>query len=295
MGEGVITPIAFRPFDNRWTYYSGNSCAWVFRPREKKTMGHLLVDSTSPVGDNIGLVFCKTSRSFFPPFVSKNIIAHRLFSAMCEITYIAPLYLYSEGGMVGETWTANIDANSYERLTQYMLEKPSPIEVFDYVYGILHDPVYCDKYEQYLCRDFPRVPVINDKNMMDEQDGFFVSEKLFREYVSVGEQLRKLHLLQVKVSADIAIEPNTAEDMIIESVKYKNGVLHINKNKRLLGISPSVWKYQIGGYQVLDKWFKEHKGEALSITAFTHIENVIGALQETIRLKEYLRNLHYKC
>ena len=208
MGEGVITPIAFRPFDNRWTYYSGNSCAWVFRPREKKTMGHLLVDSTSPVGDNIGLVFCKTSRSFFPPFVSKNIIAHRLFSAMCEITYIAPLYLYSEGGMVGETWTANIDANSYERLTQYMLEKPSPIEVFDYVYGILHDPVYCDKYEQYLCRDFPRVPVINDKNMMDEQDGFFVSEKLFREYVSVGEQLRKLHLLQVKVSADIAIEPN---------------------------------------------------------------------------------------
>ena len=164
--------------------------------------------------------------------------------------------------------------------------------MFDYVYGILHDPVYCDKYEQYLCRDFPRVPVINDKNMMDEQDGFFVSEKLFREYVSVGEQLRKLHLLQVKVSADIAIEPNTAEDMIIESVKYKNGVLHINKNKRLLGISPSVWKYQIGGYQVLDKWFKEHKGEALSITAFTHIENVIGALQETIRLKEYLRNLH---
>ena len=242
--------------------------------------------------DHYRLVFCKTSRSFFPPFVSKNIIAHRLFSAMCEITYIAPLYLYSEGGMVGETWTANIDANSYERLTQYMLEKPSPIEVFDYVYGILHDPVYCDKYEQYLCRDFPRVPVINDKNMMDEQDGFFVSEKLFREYVSVGEQLRKLHLLQVKVSADIAIEPNTAEDMIIESVKYKNGVLHINKNKRLLGISPSVWKYQIGGYQVLDKWFKEHKGEALSITAFTHIENVIGALQETIRLKEYLRNLH---
>ena len=65
LSEGVATQISFRPFDSRWTYYSGNSCGWVFRPREKSTMGHLLAEPTSPIGANIGLVFCKTSRRFF--------------------------------------------------------------------------------------------------------------------------------------------------------------------------------------------------------------------------------------
>lgn len=65
LSEGEVTPILFRPFDFRWTYYSGNSCGWVLWPREKSTMGHLLAEPTSPIGENIGLVFCKTSRRFF--------------------------------------------------------------------------------------------------------------------------------------------------------------------------------------------------------------------------------------
>ena len=58
-------------------------------------------------------------------------------------------------------------------LTQYLTEKPSPIEVFDYVYGILHDPIYCEKYGQYLCRDFPRIPIVNDKNAENVDEAFF--------------------------------------------------------------------------------------------------------------------------
>lgn len=291
-GEGTITPIAFRPFDNRWTYYSGNSCAWVFRPREKSTMGHLLAEPTSPIGSNIGLVFCKTSRSFFSPFVSKNIIAHRLFSAMCEITYIAPLYLRSESELTGESWTANLNDDAFNKITQYLPTKPTPIEIFDYVYGILHDPVYCEKYEQYLCRDFPRVPVINEPEEERTDGTFFVREDLYREYVVTGERLRKLHLMQIKVPAELMLDPNTPDDMEIGAVKYKNGVLQLNSNKRITGISQDVWKYQIGGHQVLDKWFKEHKGETLTIDSFTHIQNVVGLLEETIGLREYLRNLH---
>ena len=64
---------------------------------------------------------------------------------------------------------------------------------------------------------------------------------------------------------------NTPEDMEIGSIKYKDGVLHLNANKRILGISADVWDYRIGGYQVLDKWFKSHKGEALTIDSFEHI------------------------
>lgn len=292
LSDGAITPIAFRPFDNRWTYYSGNSCGWVLWPREKSVMGHLLAAPTSPIGANIGLVFCKTSRSFYPPFVSRNIIAHRLFSAMCEITYIAPLYLHAESALDGESWTANLDEDSYNVLTQYLSVKPTPIEVFDYVYGILHDPVYYEKYAEFLRRDFPRVPVVNDPEAMEDKDAFFVSEELYRSYIAAGERLRKLHLMQVKVHAALTLEPNTPADMEIGAIKYKDGALQLNAKKRITGIPEAVWNYQIGGYKVLDKWFKEHKGEALTVDSFTHIENVVGLLEETIAIREQLKNLH---
>jgi len=292
LSDGKVTPIAFRPFDNRWTYYSGNSCGWVLWPREKSTMGHLLADPTSPIGPNIGLVFCKTSRSFFSPFVSKSIIAHRLFSAMCEITYIAPLYLRSESEMEGETWTANIDGAIYDKLTQYMAQKPDPIDVFDYVYGILHDPAYCEKYKEYLCKDFPRVPIINDPSHDGDADAFFVSEDMYHTYVAAGQRLRKLHLLQSKAPAELILDPNTPNDMEIGAAKYKNGILQLNANKKIAGIPQAVWEYQIGGHQVLDKWLKEHKGELLTIDNFTHLENMVGLLSETIQIREDLKNLH---
>ena len=292
LSEGVVTPISFRPFDSRWTYYSGNSCGWVLWPREKNTMGHLLAEATSPIGANIGMVFCKTSRSFFSPFVSKNIIAHRLFSAMCEITYIAPLYLHSESALTGEEWTVNLNEDAFNKLTRYLSVKPTPIEVFDYVYGILHDPVYCEKYEQYLCRDFPRVPVINEPEEERDEGAFFVSEELYREYVAAGERLRKLHLMQIKSPATLVLEPNTSDNMEIGAVKYKNGALQLNGNKRITGISQAVWDYQIGGHQVLDKWLKEHKGETLTIDSFAHIENIVGLLEETIQIREKLEENH---
>lgn len=292
LSDGVITQISYRPFDLRWTYYSGKSSGWLHRPREKSTMGHLLAKTTSPIGENIGLVFGRTSRPYFSPFVSKKIIAHRLFSAKCEITYVAPLYLVSTDESGVEIWKDNIDEMAYNKLTQYLLEKPSPIEVFDYVYGILHDPIYAEQYEQYLCRDFPRVPIINDKNIENEDGAFFVSTNLFYEYVSIGSKLRKLHLMESKYPIELTLEPNTSEDMEIGAIKYKKGVLQLNDNKQILGIPKEVWDYKIGGYKVLDKWFKEHKGDTLTIDSFTHIENIVGVLEETIKLKEHLRNLH---
>ena len=291
LSDGIITQILFRPFDLRWTYYSGNSCGWILFPHEKSTMGQLITKPTSPIGQNIGLVFCKTSRQFFSPFVSKNIIAHRLFSAQCEIAYIAPLYLLSEDEH-GEKWEANIDDKVYNRLTQYISEKPTPIQVFDYVYGVLHDPVYSEQYGEYLCRDFPRVPIINDKSIENEEGAFYVSEDLFNEYVEIGSKLRKLHLMDKKSPIVLKLNPNTSENMEIGAIKYKNGVLQFNNNKQLLGISKEVWEYKIGGYKVIDKWFKEHKGDILTLETFNHIENIVGLIDETIKLQDYLRKLH---
>ena len=175
---------------------------------------------------------------------------------------MSPLYIYSE---LDNTWTPNFDPDTLARLTEYMSVKPEPVEVFDYIYGILYDPVYRERFNEFLKRDFPRVPVISCIEDKNNPDAFYVSEDMFRAYVAAGERLRKLHLMQEKVPAELGIEPNTPDNMEIGSVKYKDGVLHLNANKRIVSIPADVWEYRIGGYQVLDKWFKSHKGEAMAI------------------------------
>ena len=292
LSEGTITRISFRPFDERWTYYSGASCGWILWPREKTTMGHLLAAPTSPIGENVGMVFCKPSGFYSTPFVTRHIADNRLFSASCERAYIAPLYLRSEMSLTGERWEANLNQELFDELTKNLSEKPSAIDVFDYIYGILHDPVYYETYKQYLCRDFSRVPIINEPEEDRTDLSFFVSEEMYREYVSIGKRLRQLHLMDIRIPATILLEPNTPDNMEIGAVKYQNGVLQLNSNKKILGISQDVWDFQIGGYNVLAKWFKEHKGEALSVDSFGHIEDIVGIITETIDLQKHLKKLH---
>jgi len=171
-----------------------------------------------------------------------------------------------------------------------MPTKPTPIEIFDYIYGILHDPIYRQRFNEYLKRDFPRVPIINAPKEND--DDFIVTMDMFHEYVTAGERLRKLHLLQDKIPASIAFEPPTPTNLEIGAIKYKDEILHLNPNTQITGISPAVYNYRIGGYQVLDKWFKSHKGKIMTIDDFEHICNVVGLLGETIKIQENLKQLH---
>lgn len=50
------------------------------------------------------------------------------------------------------------------------------------------------------------------------------------------------------------------------------------------GVPPDVWEFQVGGYQVCDKWLKDRKGRTLTNADITHYEGIVVALNETIRL-----------
>ena len=132
------------------------------------------------------------------------------------------------------------------------------------------------KNNEFLKRDFPRVPIIEN-------------ELIFHKYVTAGSRLRKLHLMQELCPAELKIEPASNEDLEIGAVKYRDGVLHLNPKKQIYGIPQDVWEYRIGGYQVLDKWMKSHKGERLNLERMAHIENVVGLLAETIKIRNGLR------
>jgi len=146
------------------------------------------------------------------------------------------------------------------------------------------------RFNEYLKRNYPRVPAVNSPKERDND--FHVSEEMFYVYVNAGERLRKLHLKKNRIPANLTIEPNNPDNLAITDIRYNNTVLNLNSTLCISGIPEDVWSYRIGGYQVLKKWFKTHKGETLTIDKFEHISEVVGLIAETIKVQEELEEMH---
>jgi predicted helicase len=193
-------------------------------------------------------------------------------SAVC----VSPLYTTEE--VLGQTiWKTNISEHQLQKLTKNLESKPTPLEVFDYCYGVLFDPKFREKYNEFLKRDFPRVPIIE-------------SEDQFSKYTKAGERLRKAHLMRTNEQLGLKLMSNEDIELRIEQVKYVDEKLFINKTTAIIGIPSDVYNYYIGGYQVIDKWFKSHKGETLTEDSFEHIKKVAAILKTTIEIQNELRD-----
>lgn len=73
---------------------------------------------------------------------------------------------------------------------------------------------------------------------------------------------------------------------MVDKVSYddNNQRVYINKTQYFEGVPPEVWNFQIGGYQVAEKWLKDRKGRTLTYDELTHYQRVIVALKETVRI-----------
>lgn len=261
--NGLITEYAYRPFDTRWTYYSGMSCGWLSRPRDPVIM-------TSLLDNNYAIVYQKQcNNDWRDVFVSSDIVDSHFIGGK---TYVAPLFIYNNGLL--DEQVVNFRQEQLQILTHNLSKKPTPIQVFDYCYGVLNDLNYRKKYNEFLKRDYPKVPIIENQEM-------------FEKYANAGEKLRKLHLMETPIQKELGIESDN-NNLVIEQVKYQNGKVLINKNTAITGFTDEIWNFFIGGYQVLDKYLKSHKGENLDREKFNHIKKVSGIIEETIKIQKEL-------
>lgn len=78
----------------------------------------------------------------------------------------------------------------------------------------------------------------------------------------------------------------------MEEVKYdpEAGTIRINKDKYFEGITPEVWNFHIGGYQVLHKYLKDRKGKILADPI--HYCKVVTALAKTIELQQQVDEVY---
>ncbi len=89
--KGIFTQLNYRPFDNRWTFYTGKDCGFMCRPRTK-VMQHFLNR------ENLGLVFKlgNAELNAVSAMLTNKVIDFRSWSrsGMQGGDYVAPLYLY---------------------------------------------------------------------------------------------------------------------------------------------------------------------------------------------------------
>ena len=111
----------------------------------------------------------------------------------------------------------------------------------------------------------------------------------------LGSQLVDLHLIKKGQVLDHPISKFHGEGIDrIEKVVYDEDEqrVYINKDKYFDHVSPEVWNYQIGGYQVLQKYLKDRKG--LMMDDSRYYGRIITALSNTIKIQTDIDILYPK-
>lgn len=192
--------IAYRPFDNRWTFFTGKTKGF-FAYSQNRIMRNLKNDNNFALisgrqGQAVGNM--QWNLSFISNTISDQNIYYRGGGS------VFPLYIYPETNgqqTINQTneRTPNLNleivkeianklgfsfTNEKDTSTSSVSKKSfAPIDILDYIYAVLHSPTFREKYKEFLKIDFPRVPYPKDV-------------KTFWQLVKLGGEIRQIHLLE---------------------------------------------------------------------------------------------------
>ena len=270
-----VVPITYRPFDTRYTYYTGHSRGFHCMPRGA-VMRHMLA------GENIGLVTTRLTKDDWAVFTTEHIVGHKSGSRY-DISYLFPLYLYpliegervkgimfkEDGSFQGEDRKENFSQHFRTFVDKKYKRHYGPEEILGYLYAVFHSPTYRGKYLEFLKNDFPRVPFVNRR-------------KTFETLSALGWELIQAHLLK-SLPQEMAVDV-TSGDFIVEQPRYdaRSERLHINKHQHFSPVPRDVWAFHIDGYQVLDKYLKSRKGRTLALDEIETVQAIVNVLRFTI-------------
>ncbi len=279
--------IFYRPFDVRYTYYTGTTRGFMGTPGRK--IGTQFFD------DNIGLILSRTvygSASWQDVQVTDTIVEFGIMATRVGNTApIFPLYLHAEEGTLDQTVRVNFDPKLYAEIRKAAGlngpttapdgtdgfrhatgdARPDEVKVFDYIYAVLHCPAYRARYAQFLKIDFPRIP-------------FPASPESFTALSNQGEALRRLHLMEAPAIGETPYPFHGDGNSVVEKPRFEANRVWINADQYFEGVPPAAWEHHIGGYQPAQKWLKDRKSRALSWDDIRHYQRIIKILSETARI-----------
>lgn len=318
-----IQPLLYRPFDIRWTAYTGKSKGFHCMPRPEN-MGHMTV--TAP----LGLVSARSNKTgmadhFFASQLMTEAKAGEsgtqssLFPLWLKpqgaetrtLPNIAPVFAKRVAALTGLRYDDGVDAPAQPTLAGVIppkLEQTAmfsqrrergdggalsfgPRDLFDWIYAVLHSPAYRARYADYLKSDFARIPLPKDK-------------ALFQALIPLGTKLVALHLLDAKTAPDLA-DPKgirlagsgearvTRTASTFENDAWSGGRMYINETRWFETVPERVANFHIGGYRPARKWLKDRTakggkkssdGRILTDEDILHYRRMITAMDQTIDL-----------
>jgi len=113
-------------------------------------------------------------------------------------------------------------------------------------------------------------------------------------WAEYGQRLVELHLLKSKeIDQPIAKFQGKGEDRV-QKLKYdeKEKYVYVNQGQYFEGVTEEVWQYQIGGYQVCNKWLKDRKGRRLSLDDIKYYCKIVTSLERTIEVQKAIDNIY---
>ncbi|MGL2416593.1 type ISP restriction/modification enzyme [Helicobacter pylori] len=289
--EEYIVLCQYRPFDYRWTYYTPNSRTFLAYP-VYNVFKHMLPPPppTNPktpnqtrknVALNTPRQLKNNDKSWTQCFISSHINDQGLSSGGNGAGVNYPLYQFKH-----PNYTENFTPEFRSFIDKHYSHHFEPLEVLGYIYALLYSPNYRKRYEDFLKADYPKILFTNNKD-------------LFRVLSLLGIELIGLHVLNQE-SLNHSFEK--LKDATIGESYYKeehdrNPIikkpshneleqrLYINHSAYFRGVSEEIHDYMIGGYGVLEKYLKSHKGEPCD---FDRVSNIIKVIARTIEIQKTL-------
>jgi predicted helicase len=282
INEKNIVSLLYRPFDFRYTYYTGKSGGFHCRPRSEVMKNMIL-------GENIGFSVARSVRGsdWRDILASKYITEFGVISTRPGNTSpLFPLFIYTE------------EFTKISKKINYKLKSMSKIEdllglnfseqeisdsdntfnhfdLFHYIYGLLFSNWYRTRFSEFIKMDFPHI--IFPKN-----------KKIWKKIIQFGADLIALHTFDFDYkysSWSSSKESNPFITMKIDFIQGINGKKigkitkkNFKENKIFIDnkesssyfypIEKEIWEYFVGSYQIAYKWLydKRCKKNALGIT-----------------------------
>jgi predicted helicase len=242
-------------------------------------MSHLLT------GENLALCthrIIRNTTTWQHVWVTNGITEGNCVSNKDGPTHVFPLYLYpsSEGLALSTECSLNLKPVFLKALLEALglpqtdpfglPQGISPEEILGYMYAVLYSPTYRERYYEFLKYDFPRIPLPTDI-------------EYFRKLAELGQNLINWHLLK-----DMQIPPRHRfegeGEAVVSKVRYENEHIWINPTQHFTDVPEAVWEYEIGTYQVCEKWLRDRRGSTLSHAEVRQYCGILVAIAETLRI-----------
>jgi predicted helicase len=275
ISDDLISTVSYRPFDTRYTYFTGKANGFHGRPKE---ISFSLFNKP-----NLALISARTNKTGNNDhfYVSNTIIEAKCAESSTQ-SYIFPLKIHENNFK-----SDNLNAEFIKDLKiKLKINKNSNYgnlfnseNILSYIYAIFYSDVYRKTFKPFLRYDFPRLPIVS-------------SLQYFKDLINLGTELLKLHLLDFELPNTIMNSDFTMNGLV-EVISFKGSKLFINKKDYFYPINSLTFNYTIGNYKVLKKWLYGRKGRFLSYNEIQEFKKIIFAINETRKIIKKLNELNF--